>query len=216
MKHKNIAYVYRSALINNYSQIEYIVSRGARELGEEKPRVICVVKADAYGHGIATTAGALGEAGCSFFAVSSEEEAAELRLIERGNDRHPDILILGHISPENVRDMLKDDIFTPEERIALRRKVLAMYELVYEDGNYLFTHTRVADLYEDIAADLMEIVRRIRKDYDVTILLIEHDMKFMSGLCDEITVLNFGTVLAQGTPEVALNDPEVIKAYIGG
>ncbi len=65
-------------------------------------------------------------------------------------------------------------------------------------------------------ADLMRIVRRIRDDYDVTILLIEHDMKFVSGLCDEITVLNFGTVLAQGTPEVALGDPEVIKAYIGG
>lgn len=65
-------------------------------------------------------------------------------------------------------------------------------------------------------ADLMEIVRRIRDEYDVTILLIEHDMKFVSGLCDEITVLNFGTVLAQGAPEVALNDPEVIKAYIGG
>lgn len=65
-------------------------------------------------------------------------------------------------------------------------------------------------------ADLMDIVRRIRDEYDITILLIEHDMKFVSGLCDEITVLNFGTVLAQGTPEVALNDPEVIKAYIGG
>ncbi len=65
-------------------------------------------------------------------------------------------------------------------------------------------------------ADLMEIVRHIRDNYDVTILLIEHDMKFVSGLCDEITVLNFGTVLAQGTPEAALNDPEVIKAYIGG
>ncbi len=65
-------------------------------------------------------------------------------------------------------------------------------------------------------ADLMEIVRHIRDEYNVTILLIEHDMKFVSGLCDEITVLNFGTVLAQGTPEVALNDPEVIKAYIGG
>ena len=49
-----------------------------------------------------------------------------------------------------------------------------------------------------------------------SILLIEHDMKFVSGLCDELTVLNFGTVLAQGKPEVALNDPEVIKAYIGG
>jgi len=65
-------------------------------------------------------------------------------------------------------------------------------------------------------ADLMDIVRRIRDEYDVTILLIEHDMKFVSGLCDEITVLNFGTVLAQGRPEKALNDPEVIKAYIGG
>ena len=64
--------------------------------------------------------------------------------------------------------------------------------------------------------DLMNIVRRIRYEYDITILLIEHDMKFVSGLCDEITVLNFGTVLAQGTPEVALNDPEVVKAYIGG
>lgn len=65
-------------------------------------------------------------------------------------------------------------------------------------------------------ADLMNIVRRIRDEYNITILLIEHDMKFVSGLCDEITVLNFGTVLAQGTPEVALNNPEVIKAYIGG
>jgi len=64
--------------------------------------------------------------------------------------------------------------------------------------------------------DLMNIVRHIRDEFDVTILLIEHDMKFVAGLCDEITVLNFGTVLAQGTPEVALNDPEVIKAYIGG
>ena len=65
-------------------------------------------------------------------------------------------------------------------------------------------------------ADLMNIVRHIRDKYNVTILLIEHDMKFVSGLCDEITVLNFGTVLAQGSPDVALNDPEVIKAYIGG
>jgi len=62
----------------------------------------------------------------------------------------------------------------------------------------------------------MDIIRCIRDKYDVTILLIEHDMKFVSGLCDELTVLNFGTVLAQGTPDKALNDPEVIKAYIGG
>ena len=64
--------------------------------------------------------------------------------------------------------------------------------------------------------ELMEIIRTIREKFNVTILLIEHDMRFVSGLCDELTVLNFGTVLAQGDTKVALQDPEVIKAYIGG
>jgi branched-chain amino acid transport system ATP-binding protein len=65
-------------------------------------------------------------------------------------------------------------------------------------------------------ADLVETIKFIRDNFDMTILLIEHDMKFVSGLCDEVTVLNFGTVLAQGDTKTALNDPEVIKAYIGG
>ncbi len=64
--------------------------------------------------------------------------------------------------------------------------------------------------------DLVKTIRFIRDNFDMTILLIEHDMKFVAGLCDEITVLNFGTVLAQGDTKSALNDPEVIKAYIGG
>ena len=64
--------------------------------------------------------------------------------------------------------------------------------------------------------ELMSIIRLIREQFHVTILLIEHDMKFVSGLCDEITVLNFGTVLAQGDTKAALSDPEVIRAYIGG
>ena len=64
--------------------------------------------------------------------------------------------------------------------------------------------------------DLVKTVKYIRDNFDMTILLIEHDMKFVAGLCDEITVLNFGTVLAQGDTKTALNDPEVIKAYIGG
>lgn len=63
--------------------------------------------------------------------------------------------------------------------------------------------------------ELMDIVRRIRDEFDMTILLIEHDMKFVSGLCDELTVLNFGTVLAQGKTDEALSNPDVIKAYIG-
>ena len=64
--------------------------------------------------------------------------------------------------------------------------------------------------------DLLKTIRFIRDHFDMTILLIEHDMKFVAGLCDEVTVLNFGTVLAEGETKTALNDPEVIKAYIGG
>ena len=47
-------------------------------------------------------------------------------------------------------------------------------------------------------------------------MLIEHDMNFVSDLCDEITVLNFGTTLAEGDTKTVLQNPEVIKAYIGG
>ena len=64
--------------------------------------------------------------------------------------------------------------------------------------------------------DLVNTIKYIRDNFDMTILLIEHDMKFVSGLCDEITVLNFGTVLTEGNTKEALNNPEVIKAYIGG
>ena len=64
--------------------------------------------------------------------------------------------------------------------------------------------------------DLVKTIQFIRDHFDMTILLIEHDMKFVAGLCDQITVLNFGTVLAEGDTKTALNDPEVIKAYIGG
>ena len=64
--------------------------------------------------------------------------------------------------------------------------------------------------------DLVRTIHFIRDNFDMTILLIEHDMKFVSGLCDAVTVLNFGTVLAEGDTQTALNDPEVIKAYIGG
>ena len=65
-------------------------------------------------------------------------------------------------------------------------------------------------------ADLVRIVKKIRDEFDLTVLLIEHDMKFVSTICEELTVLNFGTVLIQGDTATCLNDPEVIKAYIGG
>lgn len=64
-------------------------------------------------------------------------------------------------------------------------------------------------------AELMDTIRFVRERFDMTILLIEHDMKLVSGICEELTVLNFGQELAQGQTSAVLNDPKVIKAYLG-
>ena len=63
--------------------------------------------------------------------------------------------------------------------------------------------------------ELMETIRFVRDHFDMTILLIEHDMKLVSGICEELTVLNFGRILCQGKTSDVLNNPEVIKAYLG-
>jgi len=64
-------------------------------------------------------------------------------------------------------------------------------------------------------SELMDTIRFVRDKFDMTILLIEHDMKLVSGICEELTVLNFGQELAKGKTSDVLNNPEVIKAYLG-
>ena len=64
-------------------------------------------------------------------------------------------------------------------------------------------------------AELMNTIRFVRDNFDMTILLIEHDMKLVSGICEKVTVLNFGQELAKGETAEVLNDPRVITAYLG-
>ena len=64
-------------------------------------------------------------------------------------------------------------------------------------------------------AELMDMIRFVRDHFKIAILLIEHDMKLVMGICERITVLNYGMMLAQGTPEEIQSNPEVIKAYLG-
>ncbi len=63
--------------------------------------------------------------------------------------------------------------------------------------------------------ELMDMIGFVRDHFDMTILLIEHDMKLVSGICEKLTVLNFGEVLAHGDTQDVLNNPEVITAYLG-
>ena len=64
--------------------------------------------------------------------------------------------------------------------------------------------------------ELMQTVRSVRDQFGIAILLIEHDMNFVMGICEEITVLDYGRVIARGDGKAIRNNPKVIAAYLGG
>lgn len=63
--------------------------------------------------------------------------------------------------------------------------------------------------------DLTQLIRKIRKDFELTVILIEHDMSLVMEICEKIFVFDYGKLIAQGTPHEIQNNPEVIKAYLG-
>ena len=83
------------------------------------------------------------------------------------------------------------------------------------DPKLLLLDEPAAGMNPQETVELMDTIRFVRDKFDMTILLIEHDMRLVSGICDELTVLNFGQVLCQGETKEVLNNPEVIKAYLG-
>ena len=83
------------------------------------------------------------------------------------------------------------------------------------DPKLLLLDEPAAGMNPNETGELMDMIRFVRDEFHMTILLIEHDMKLVSGICEELTVLNFGEVLAQGKTTDVLNDPQVIKAYLG-
>ena len=95
-----------------------------------------------------------------------------------------------------------------------KQRKLEIARALATDPRLLMFDEPAAGMNEGETADLTDFIREIR-DLGFTILLIEHDMKLVSGICEELTVLNFGQILAQGSTSQVLNDPKVITAYLG-
>lgn len=96
-----------------------------------------------------------------------------------------------------------------------KQRKLEIARAIATEPKLLLLDEPAAGMNPNETMELMDTIRFVRKKFDTTILLIEHDMKLVGGICEELTVLNFGQVLTQGKTDVVLNDPAVITAYLG-
>ena len=96
-----------------------------------------------------------------------------------------------------------------------KQRKLEIARALATEPKLLLLDEPAAGMNPNETAELMQTIEVVRKQFDVTVLLIEHDMKLVSGICEYLYVLNFGRLLAEGTPSAVLSDPEVITAYLG-
>lgn len=128
---------------------------------------------------------------------------SETKMRERAKE------LLAIFGLENERNLLACNLSYGKQRKLEIARALAT------NPKLLLLDEPAAGMNPNETAELMETIRFIKDHFDMTILLIEHDMKLVAGICEEITVLNFGKELMSGTPSVVLNSPEVITAYLG-
>lgn len=114
-----------------------------------------------------------------------------------------------------VFDLDKDAETTAENLPYGKQRKLEIARALATNPKLLLLDEPAAGMNPNETIELMNTIRFVRDKFKMTILLIEHDMKLVSGICEELTVLNFGKVLTKGKTSDVLNNPEVIKAYLG-
>lgn len=109
---------------------------------------------------------------------------------------------------EHANEVAKNLPYGAQRRLEIARALAAKPKLLLLDEP-------AAGMNPQETHELMEMIRWIRKQFGLTVLLIEHDMSLVMGICERIYVLEYGMIIAEGTPKEIQNNPEVIRAYLG-
>ena len=96
-----------------------------------------------------------------------------------------------------------------------QRQALTLLMATLVTPKLLLLDEPAAGMNPSETAELTETIRRIRDEFNIAVLLIEHDMSLVMGICEGIAVLNFGRIIAKGTPDEIRDNPQVIEAYLG-